>query len=184
MHVDADQLSLINTKWQRTTGYFDEDGHPKVIAVSGAPPSYEALCEECGLAHDWERLLRLALTLRMCSRVGRNRVANLSGIALFTGSKPFALARAVVNIERYLKNTEYNATPGRKVSESLVDRTAVVNLSEAEFHEFSTAMRAILHDFVEASDRRLLAAVSRDESQPKKSLRRRLSGVSAFVFRD
>ncbi len=184
MHDDADKLSLIHTKWQRQTGYFDEDGHPKTIAVSGPSPSYEALCADCGLAHVWQRLLNLALTFRMCSRVGRRRLANLSEITLFTGSPPLMLARAVVNIERFLKTVEYNAKRRKQMGESLADRTAVVNLSEAEFQCFSSAMRGILHDFVESSDRRLLAGVSRDDSQPKRGLRRRLSGVSAFVFRD
>jgi hypothetical protein len=183
MHDDADKLSLIHTKWQLKTGYFDEDGHPKIIAILGPSPSYESLCADCGLGNDWERLLKLALTFRMCSRVGRDRLANLSEITLLTGT-PLMLARAVVNIERFLKTVEYNARPRKKMSESLADRTAVVNLSEAEFRGFSTAMRGILHDFVESSDRRLLAGVSRDDSQPKKNLRRRLSGVSAFVFRD
>lgn len=181
---DADKLSRIQTKWYRSTGYFDEDGHPKVIAVSGHAPSYEALCVECGLADEWKRLLELALTFRICSRVGRDRLMSLSEILLFTGNPPLLLAHAVLTIERFLKTVEYNAKPGRKMSESWAARTAYVNLSETEFHHFATDMRGILHDFVESSDRRLLAGVSRDESQPKKRLRRRLSGVSAFVFRD
>lgn len=181
---DADKLSRIQTKWYRETGYFDEDGHPKIISISGPAPSYEALCAECGLAEDWERLLELALTFRLCSRVGRDRLTSLSEILLFTGIPPLLLAHAVLTIERFLKSAAYNAKPGRKLSESWAARTAYVNLSETEFRHFATDMRPVVHDFVESSDRRLLAGVSRDHARPKKRLRRRFSGVSAFVFRD
>lgn len=181
---DADKLSRIQTKWHRKTGYFDEDGRPKVISVSGQAPSYEALCADCGLAHEWKRLLELAITFRVCSRVGHAQLTSLSEILLFTGIQPLMLAHVVLTIERFLKSAQYNAKPGRKISDSWAARTAYVNLSETEFHQFATDMRAILHDFVESSDRRLLAGASRDETQPGKGLRRRFSGVSAFVFRD
>ena len=181
---DVDKVARIHTHWNRKTGYFDEDGHPIIISASGPPPSYEALCTDCGLAADWERLLALSLRFRMCSRVANGRLTFLSEIALFTGVPSFVLAYAVVSIERHLKAIEFNARPGRNVSESLVDRTAWVNLSEREFRQFATAMRGILHAFIESSDRRLLAAVARDASRSQKGLRRRISGVTAFIFRD
>ena len=182
MLADADKLSQIHTHWHRRGGYFDVDGHPKVIPVSGPAPSYEALCADCGVPRDRERLLALALSLRMCSRVGGQRLACLSEISLFTGVAPLMFARAVVTIDRLLKTSAFNAKRGRKLTDSLADRTAYVNLSEAEFLEFAVAMRTRVHDLIESSDRQLLAGAARDQSA--KAPRRRVSGVSAFVFRD
>lgn len=181
---DAHKLGAIHEKWQSKTGYFDEDGHPKVIAVAGQAPSYEALCRECGTHRERAHLLELACAFQMCSRVGEDRLTYHSKVTLFTGRPSLMLARAVLNLERFLATCEYNAKPGRKVSESLADRTAQVRLSEEEFRQFATAMRGILHDFVESSDQRLLAAVARDKRYGSARRRSRWCGVTAFVFRN
>jgi hypothetical protein len=181
---DAHKLSLIHALWHRKTGYFDEDGHPKTIAKSGPAPSYEALCAECGVLEKQESLLDLALVLEMCAQVGRHRVGYLSDIALFTGIPSLMLARTTVNVERFLKTCEFNATPGRKVGQSLADRTAVVDLSKKEFLEFANAMRGNVHNFLESTDRRALACVARSARRLRVSRDRRPSGVTAFVFRD
>ena len=181
---DADTLSRVHTRWRGSTGYFDEDGHPRVIPVSGPAPSYEALCRECGVVSGQvEHLLEMACALKMCTRMARGRLRYLSEIPLFTGNPSLMLARAVVNVERFLRTGEYNAKPGRAVSESLADRTTQVPLSEREFRLFVAEMRAILHDFIESTDRRLLAATAKHPPRGT-SRRRRLSGVTAFVFRD
>ena len=179
---DADKLCRVQSRWHRSNGYFDEDGHPKTISVIGPAPSYEALCADCGLAEERRRLLHLALTFRLCSRVDRDRLAYQSDIILFTGVPSLMLAHAVINIQRFLSTNLFNARPGRKLSESLVDRTALMELSEQQFLEFATAMRSTLQDFIESTDRRLLAAVTKDASP--KGAAKRLSGVTAFVFRD
>lgn len=180
---DAVKLSLIHARWHRTTGYVDEDGHPRAIACSGPAPSYEALCTECDVQREWQRLLELAISFRMCSRLSEKKVAFLSEIALVTGIRSLMLARAVVTVERFLKTCQFNSVPGRRISESRADRTAMINLSEKEFGQFSNAMRRILHDFVESTDRRLLAGSMRD-ARLSRAHRSRQSGVTAFVFRD
>lgn len=182
MLADADRLSRIHTQWLRKSGYFDADGEPKIIPVSGPAPSYEALCADCGARRERERLLALALALRMCSRMGRNRLACLTEAALFTGVASLMLARAIISIDRLLRTSLFNSRRGRTLSESLVERTAYVNLSEAEFLKFAAAMRTRVHDFIESNDRQLMAGAARDESA--KASRRRVSGLSAFVFRD
>jgi hypothetical protein len=182
MLADADKLSQMHTQWHRRSGYFDGDGQPKVIPVSGPAPSYEALCVDCGVRRGRERLLSLALSLRMCSYVGGKRLACLSEISLFTGVVPLMFARAVVTIDRLLKTSAFNAKRGRTLSESWADRTAFVELSEAEFLEFAAGMRTRVHDLIESSDRQLLAAAARDKSA--RAPRCRVSGISAFVFRD
>ena len=181
---DANKLAVIHTRWQRKTGYFDQDGHPKVISVAGPAPSFEALCRDCGVHRERERLRKLACSFRMCVPAGSNRLAYLSEITLVTGIPSLMLARAVITVERFLKTCAFNGKPGRRVSESMADRTAVVTLSEDQFKEFAQAMRGILHDFIESSDRRLSAQAARDAKQLNPARRSRPTGVTAFVFRD
>jgi hypothetical protein len=180
---DADTLSQIHTRWKRHSGYFDADGHPKIIAVSGPAPSFEALCADCGSREESERLLKLACGFRMCKSTGRGRLAHLSEIILFTGNPTLMFARTGVTAERFFKTCIYNAKRGRKVSDSLADRTAFVELSREEFDLFKEPMRALAHDFIESSDRRLLAGAARD-SERGKVRGRRESGVTVFLFRD
>jgi hypothetical protein len=184
MLADADKISEIHTRWHRQTRYFDEDGHPKTIPVSGPAPSYEALCVDCGLADEWRRLLKGSLRLGMCCRIGSSRLSCLSEITLFTGIPSLMLARMVLNVERFLKTSVFNARRGRKMSESLADRTAWINLSDEEFQHFANSTRPILHDFIESTDRRLIAGVAREVSQAQRRPPRRRAGVTAFVFRD
>lgn len=180
---DADKVSMIHTRWQRNLGYFDKDGHPKVIAVTGPAPSYEALCRECGVYERRERLLELARACRMCRRTRDGRLIHLSEIILFTGFPSLMMARMVVAAERFFRTCVFNALPGRKISESMADRTTQVELSEREFRQFMHPMRRTLHGFIESTDRRLLAARARDLNR-KNPGRPRFCGVSAFVFRD
>ena len=180
---DADALGRIHTRWKRQSGYFDVDGQPKSIAATGPAPSFEALCADCDVHERHERLLKLACDFRMCKSTGKGRLKHLSEIILFTGNPTLMFARAVVNVERFLNTSVYNARRGRKVSDSLADRTAFVELSPAEFALFKEPMRALLHDFIESSDRRLLAGVARD-TEPVHARERRACGVTAFLFRD
>jgi hypothetical protein len=180
---DADKVAMIHTRWQRNVEYLDKDGHPKVLPVSGPAPSYEALCQECDVYSRRERLLELACTFRMCRRTGDGRLRPLSEIILFTGHPVLSLARTVISAERLFKTCVFNATPGRKVAESMADRTTQVELSEREFRQFMHPMRRTLHGFIESTDRRLLAARARDRRRTSAN-RQRFCGVSAFVFRD
>ena len=182
---DADILSRVHTRWRTSDGYFDSDGHPRVIPISGPKLSYEALCRDCGIRRtdQRERLLKLALALKMATRRARGRIGYLSEISLFTANPTLMFARVAVNMERFLGTSAYNAKPGRSLKESLADRTTQVLLSKKEFRHFANETRSRLHDFIESTDRRLLATASKHPGR-KGSRHYRLSGITAFVFRD
>jgi len=180
---DADKVAMIHTRWLRKADYVDEDGHPKVIAVLGDSPSFEALCSECGVHERLDRLLETAYRFGLSTRVGANRIAYLTEVLLLTGHRTLMLARAVVTIERLLRTSLHNAKKSRKLHEPLADRTSEVILSEEEFTRFAEMTRRLLSSFIESSDRHLLAGVARDNhTRSPKRLRR--GGVTAFVFRD
>ncbi|MGH8254602.1 MAG: hypothetical protein ACRET0_00100 [Steroidobacteraceae bacterium] len=175
---------MLHTRWQRNADYVDDKGHPKVIAARGAAPSFEALCAECGLGGQRQRLLNLACQFGLCSRESPDRLAYVSDVLLVTGHRTLMLARAVVTVERFLRTCLYNAHSGRKLSESLADRTAEVDLSTGEFTRLSKVTRRHLSSFIESSDRQLLAGAARDDRHARLARPRRRCGVSAFVFRD
>ena len=182
--ADAGSAAMLHTRWQREADYVDEEGQPRIIAVRGKAPSFEALCRQCHLGRQSERLLALACQFRLCSRVGPHRLAYHCDVLLMTGHPTLMLARAVTTIERFLRTCAYNARPGRKVSASLGDRTTEVDLSPEEFARLSKATRRFLSSFIESTDRQLLAGVARDNRNRRSPRSRRRSGVTAFVFRD
>lgn len=181
---DAGKTARVHTRWQQSAEYLDEYGHPKTIQVRGPAPSFQALCNDCGLIDRWESLLNNACHFGVCERMGRDRLAYVSDVVLLTGHQTLMLARAAVTVERLLRTCVHNAAPGRKHGDALGDVTTEVSLSDPEFARLSKATRRFLGSFIESTDRQLLTGVARDRrhKRPTKSMRR--CGVTAFVFRD
>jgi len=94
------------------------------------------------------------------------------------------LARAVVTVERFLATCVHNAEPGRRRNDSLGDRTTEISLSEEEFGRMSKTIRRSLSNFIESTDRQLLAGATPPASSPKHRRPRKMCGVTAFAFRD
>ena len=173
---------MLHTRWQRQ--YPDEQGDPKEIAVTGPAPSFEALCRECRLESRIDRLLDMACRFGLCSRTGRNRMTYGSDVVLLTGERTLMLARAVVTVERFLSTCVHNAQPGRRKSESIGDRTTEVRLSKREFDRISKRIRRNLSSFIESTDRQLLASTPRRTRRSPNLRLQKMSGVTAFAFRD
>ena len=182
--ADFGKTARVHSIWQRDPAYLDHLGHPKRIPIQGPSPSFRALCALAGLANEWRQLLALANQFGL-SRLGHsNRLVYISDVMLLTGHPTLVLARAVVTIERYLTTCVHNAQPRRKTSNSLGDVTAEVSLSSLEFGRLAKDTRRFLGNFIESTDRQLLAAVARDASRRRSKRNTKWCGVTAFVFRD
>lgn len=181
---DAGRVAMLHTRWQLESQYLDEDGNPKAIAATGAAPSFEALCRDSGVQGDADRLLELACQFGLCTRAARNRLTYGSDVFLFTGQRTLMLARAVVTVERFLATCVHNAEPGRKKNDSLGDRTTEISLSAEEFGRMSKRIRRSLSNFIESTDRELLAGATPPARPSEHRRPRKMCGVTAFAFRD
>jgi len=69
-----------------------------------------------------DRLLEWACRFRLCRRVGVDRLAYISDIALVTGHRALMLARAVMTTDRFLATCVHNAKRWRRDIGPLGDR--------------------------------------------------------------
>ena len=182
--ADFGKTARVHSFWQRDAAYLDHLGHPKRIPIQGPSPSFQALCAIAGLADEWQQLFTLATQFGLSRRVNSNRLVFVSDVMLLTGHPTLVLARAAVTIERYLQTCLHNAQPGRRLGDSLGDVTAEVRLSSRAFGRLSKETRRYLGNFIESTDRQLLAAVARDPNKEGLKHNSKWCGVTAFVFRD
>jgi len=182
--ADFGKTARVHSFWQREPAYLDDLGHPKIIPIQGPSPSFQALCALAGLADEWKQLLALGTQFGLSKRGNANRLIYVSDVMLLTGHPTLVLARAAVTIERYLQTCLHNAQPGRRQTDSRGDVTAEVSLSEGEFGRLRKETRRFLGNFIESTDRQLLAAVARDARKGRTGYSKRWCGVTAFVFRD
>jgi len=177
--TDAEQISAMFTLWREHEDYIDAHTMPRVISIAGPTPSFAALCDACDAKRKMRRWLSVALNLGMCRRVGADRVALLSNVALYSESPTLLLAYAVKTAERTLRTAAFNIAR-RRNTVALVQRTAAGFLTEEDFSVFAQMMKHSVANFTEQQHRWMTG----HGGDSKERRGKRLCGVTAFVHRD
>jgi hypothetical protein len=175
---DVDLLSDMLTTWQENADFLDKSAGPRVIPIRGSRPSFEALCVERNSRRRLPRLLSLALHFGMCKRIGGNRVMQLKNFVRLNESPTLLMAFAVLNVERFIATAIFNSMNTPEVGR--VQRMAWSFLSEKDFSAFVAMARRSVASFADQQHRWLMA----HGGDSKRRRGTRISGVSAFVFRD
>jgi hypothetical protein len=179
--TDADQLGMAISKWAEEPAYRDVTGRPAVLSIrDNGAFRFGRLVREffpgCAIAD----VVTLGCKANVLERVGTDKVALLNNCVLFPGNSPLVLAFAIRTVRRVLRAADFNCRVTSAI-EGWPDRAVWVEVSDEDFRDFVKFIRPQISGSLELSHRWLTRRAARSKNR---RIRKRLSGIQMFVFRE